>query len=266
MSGQAAIEPKVYHAGLVIMPSGVDAVVFDLPGCTGAAADEAAAREMLPIVIAEHLAWLDRHGDVTRNAFPFEVEFTERVDVEALDGISGGEFLFKAFARPVSHDDLETAVRRLGYAREDLLAVVSQLPDPVLDWCPPASAFAPDEPGSEVRSIRRVLGHIAGSDAYYAGNIGDAPWERVRPGDIPDLFDMRREAIERLDSLTPAELAGRWDRRHPWDPERVEQWTVRKALHRFIVHERFHVREIEQRLAWLLVGPPVLERSTVTPR
>lgn len=258
MSGHAAFEPTTYRAGLVIMPAGVDAVVFDLPGCTCAAKDEATAREMLPVVIAEHLAWLDQHGDVTRDAFPFKVEVTERVDVEALEGVADGELLFEAFARPAAPADVETGIRRLGYAREDLLAVVRHLPDQVLDWCPPASALALDEWETEVRSIRRILGHIAGSDGYYAGNIGYAPWERVRPGETPDLFDMRRRAVERLRSLSASELAARWERRQPWQTEGAEQWTVRKALHRFIVHERFHTREIEQRLAWLLLGAPVL--------
>jgi uncharacterized damage-inducible protein DinB len=266
MSGQAHLEPTVYHAGLVVMPAGVDAVVFDLPGCTGAARDEATVGEMLPIVIAEHLAWLDKHGDVTRDAFPFEVEVTERVDVEALDGIADGELLFEAFARPASPADVETAIRRLAYAREDLLAAVRHLPDQVLDWCPPASALAMDEWQTEVRSIRKILGHIAGADGYYAGNVGDALWERVRPGETPDLFDMRHRAIERLRSLSLAELAARWDRRQPWQTEGVEKWTVRKALHRFIVHERFHTREIEQRLAWLLLGSPVLAAAAVETR
>jgi uncharacterized damage-inducible protein DinB len=256
MSGQAQVEPAVYHAGLVIMPAGVEAVVFDLPGCTAAAPDEATALEMLPVAIAEHLAWLDQHGEVTRDAFPFEVEVAERVDVEALEGIADGELLFDAFARPVSSADVDTAIRRLGYAREDLLAVVRHLPDQVLDWCPPASALTLDEWDTEVRSIRRILGHIAEADGYYAGNIGDAPWEHVRPGQTPDLFDMRQRAIERLRSLSPAELGARWDRRQPWQTEGVEKWTVRKALHRFIAHERFHTREIEQRLAWLLLGTP----------
>jgi hypothetical protein len=261
MSGHAHVEHTVYHAGLVIMPAGVDAVVFDLPGCTGAARDEATALEMLPVVIAEHLAWLDQHGDVTRDAFPFEVEVTERVDVEALVGVADGELLFDAFARPASPEEVETGIRRLGYARQDLLAVVRRLPDQVLDWRPPASALVLDEWDTKVRSIRRILGHIAGADGYYAGNIGDAPWQRVRQGETPDLFDVRHRAIERLRSLSPAELAARWERRQPWQAEGAEFWTVRKALHRFIVHERFHTREIEQRLAWLLLGPPVLDRS-----
>jgi hypothetical protein len=263
MSGPEHLEPTVYHVGLVILPEGVEAVVFDLPGCTAAAQDETTVRQMLPVVIAEHLAWLDEHGEVTRDAFPFQVEVTERVDVRALEGVADGEFLFEAFARPASPADVETAIRRLGYARKDLLAIVRNLPDQVLDWRPPASALALDEGETDVRSIRSILAHIAGSDGYYAGNVGDSPWERARPGESADLFDMRHRAIERLRSLSPSELAARWDRRQPWQADAVERWTVRKALHRFIAHERFHTREIEQRLAWLLLGPPVKDRDAV---
>jgi hypothetical protein len=36
---------------------------------------------------------------------------------------------------------------------------------------------------------------------------------------------------------------------------------LRKVLRRTISHERFHTKEIEQRLAWLLLGVPDFSRA-----
>ena len=41
--------------------------------------------------------------------------------------------------------------------------------------------------------------------------------------------------------------------------DEIGEWTVRKALRRCIMHERAHLREIQQRLAWLVLGVPKLE-------
>jgi hypothetical protein len=38
--------------------------------------------------------------------------------------------------------------------------------------------------------------------------------------------------------------------------DRPEQWTVRKVIRRIISHERFHTKEIQQRLSWILLGVP----------
>jgi DinB family protein len=266
MSGHAAVRQTTYRAGLAFMPGEVQAVVFDLPGCQCTATYEGAVRELLPVVIAEHIAWLDQHGDVTRDAFPFEVLISERVEVDRLADVADGESLFEDDLRPVQREEVETSIRQMGYARSDLLAIARYLPHLVLDWEPPAHSVIQDDSAAGVRTVRRILGHIAGSDGYYAGNIGHAPWDGPQPGDTPDVFEQRQRAIARLRSLTEPELAARWERRHSWQTQGAEHWTVRKALRRFISHERFHTREIEQRLAWLLLGTPVLDRNRVAAR
>lgn len=257
MSGHAVVEPTVYRVGLTLGIDAVEGVVFDLPGCHATAPGEAALCAVLPVVIAEHIAWLDQHGDVTRDAFPFEVEVAERVHAAALTDIAEGEFCFEDDLRPATREDVEAAVRRMGYARNDLLAQVRHLPDQVLDWQPPASAVTQDDWAPGVRSIRGILEHIAGADGYYTGNVGSA----TRPasgGQDANLFESRQRAIERLRALPESDLGTVYERRQPWQMAGYERWTVRKALRRIISHERFHTREIEQRLAWLLVGAPEL--------
>ena len=259
MSGHALAQPHVYRVGLALRSVEVEAVVFDLPGCQCTGHDEAFVRARLPVVVAEHIAWLDQHGDVTRDAFPLKVEVVEEVDVATLQDVADGEFCYEDDLRPAGREDVETAIRRMGYARQDLLAVVRHLPEAVLDWQPPAAAVKVDEWAPEIRSIRGILQHIAGADGYYARNVGAAPVTgSLGTNAAPDLFEQRHHAVEHLRSLSGDDLGSLFERRQPWQTEGAEHWTVRKALRRLISHERFHTKEIEQRLAWLLIDAPEL--------
>jgi hypothetical protein len=261
--------PAIYRVGLVkgigsmsLEAGGVEAIVFDLPGCQCSGPDESAVRSLLPVVIAEHLAWLDQHGDVTRDAFPFAIEVVEAVDIAEMAEVAAGEFCFEDDLRPATAGAVETAMRRMAFARQDLLDIVRPLPDAVLDWEPPVEAMGKvDEWARDVRSIRGVLNHIASAEGYYARNIGSDRGAPQSEADRFDLFGQRQRALVRLRGLTEGELAAEYKHRQPWQESGYEHWTVRKALRRFIAHERFHTREIEQRLAWLLLGLPLARQD-----
>jgi len=80
----------------------------------------------------------------------------------------------------------------------------------------------------------------------------------IRAETLEEMFDLalqRQRAISRLRSLTAEECARTFRPRGRRLSE-GEEWTVRKALRRYICHERFHTREIQQRLAWLVLGIP----------
>ena len=246
-----------YHVGLTTGTGGVEACVFDLPGCRTVAPDRQAVLALVPVAIAEHLSWLCGHGEVVRDDSPFKLEVTEEVDVTTLLDVADGEFVFQDDLRPVTEEEMGSAVRRMGFARQDLLKLVGPLPEPVLDWhLPPTAAVRVDDWAPEVRSIRGIVEHIANADGYYAANVGDTPWPRMGDAERADLLGQRQRAIDRLRALTAEERSQLFQRRQPWQKEGHEHWTVRKALRRFVEHERFHTREIEQRLAWLLLGVP----------
>lgn len=256
MSGVGA-EPTVYQVGTARSKAGVEAWVFGLPGCRAIAPTRAAALEVLPVAIAEHLSWLDRHGDVTRNAFPFRFEVVE--EVEASDD---GDAVFADDLQPTSREDLEVGLRRLGFARKDLLEVVGQLPDTVLDWAAPEHIVGPCRYAA--RTIRAVLEHIAASDAALARAFSGTSDRRAAAGDqSPDIFGQRQGLIERLRALSSAELGREFRSGYEGSAKSgAELWTVRKALRYLIAHERSHTKEIEQRLAWLVLGLPHLPAAT----
>ncbi len=243
MSGQAHVAPHVYRVGLARVQDGVEAWVFDLPGCCALASSKAGACDLLPVVIAEHLAWLDQHGEVTRDAFPFDAEIVE----ETLS-----DPCFEADKAPLSADDLEAGRRQLAHSHNDLINLVRPLPDIVLDWRPPASAVMADEREPEARIIREILQHVAGSEGFYSFTITQSfPEHAVGPP--VDIFEARQRSLAAIRSLSEADQSAVF---RCSGAAGESEWTLRKMLRRTIRHERFHTKEIEQRLAWLLLGTP----------
>jgi len=196
----------------------------------------------VPVVIAEYLTWLRRHGEEVPLDDGHEVHVVEHV--EAPPGRS--EPCFAADRVPATEEEIQTPIRRMGFACEDLLALVAPLPDEVLDW----------QPTPEKWSIRSILAHIASADGYYRTSlleqepVPDPPEERF------NLALQREKAVAHLRSLTAAQRAHVFRPDWPWRNDRDQEWPVRKALRRFIYHERFHTRDILQTLAWLLTGEP----------
>ncbi len=238
--------PTTYRVGITRREGAVDGWVFDLPGCRaiGGSVDEVTA--LLPVVIAEHLAWLDEHGDVTRDAFPFTVEVDQEVTLPT------GEFVFGGDKAPFSAAALERAIAHVGFAHSDLVTRLRPLPDSILDWKPPASAVKIDAIYPDVRSIREMLPHVGESLLMYTGNVGDTP--ASAPSTPPGLFDAPHLAFERLRALGDEKRSGVFKRLNARGIE--GEWTARKALRRMVNHVRFHTREVEQRLCWLTLGVP----------
>ncbi len=234
-----------YRVGIARRADGsADAWVFDLPGCRATAGSVEDVMNLLPVVIAEHHAWLKTHGETVPDHADWRV-------VEEIEG--RGEFCFEADKAPIGDDEIEVAISRAGYAHADFVALARPLPDVVLDWRPPASAVKIDAIFPDVRSIRQMLEHVVGTEAvYYLGSLSDeAP--SVPPAEL-DGWRLQESTAQRLRGLS-AEQRSRVYRRQGRDGREM-QWTARKVIRRLITHKRFHTREIEQRLCWLTLGVP----------
>ena len=236
-----------YTVGITRREGAVDGWVFELPGCRaiGGSVDE--VRELLPVVIAEYLSWLDERGEVTREAFPLDFQVVEEVT-------STAEFCFEADKAPLSAEELEQGISRLVLTHQDLVEIVRPLPDVVLDWKPPASAVKIDNIYPDVRTAREMASHAAGSMSFFLRNIGD-PSAAVATAP-PDLFAAPETAFSRLRALSDSERSGVFRRPNPRTPGVEAEWSVRKVLRRTANHLRFHTREVQQRLCWLTLGLP----------
>ena len=224
----------------------VRAWVPSLPGCFCEAPAEGEALARMPAVIAEYLAWLHRHGEEAPS---------DTADVEVIERIvtapGRGEPCFAADRIPASEEDIERALRLMSHARQELGALIGDLPEAVLDWRPAADKW----------SIREIVSHIASAEGYYRASLLAEQPEREPPVERFDLALQREHAIAHLRSLTGEQRARVFRPTWPWREDEGEEWPVRKALRRFIYHERFHTRDIQQTLSWLLMSAPDVSRS-----
>jgi hypothetical protein len=232
----------------------VEATVFTLPGCGATAVTEAALLSLLPLSIAEFTWWLETHGDAPDTSSGFDI--LERIDA-AQTGAADGEFAYASDREPASDNEIERALRWLAFARDDLTALTVTLPDAILDWRPPDSAMARIDPWKpHALTIREILADIVGAEGYYRSGISAAP-EANGAAELANATRERERTIARLHGLAAADRSRLFRVRRPWQPEgTAEEWTARKAIRRMLSHERFHTKEIEQRLAWLLLGIP----------
>jgi uncharacterized damage-inducible protein DinB/predicted RNase H-like HicB family nuclease len=216
-----------------------------LPGCFVRAPSRAETLSRLPEAIHEYHAWLHRHGEVVP-------PLTGAIEIEvAAESTDIGPFvrgdaaaLFLPDRKPVAPDEMEGFFRLMAYSRADLLALVRDLPGDLLDWQAGPGSF----------TIGALLRHIGNAEEWYVSRLVPPDtlppeWEDDEGLPIFEFLEMeRRTAMARLRQLTDEERTsvfypGQWTS-HP-----EEAWTARKALRRFLEHEREHIGQIRDILS-----------------
>lgn len=236
-----------HHVGLEVSAGFVHGWVLTLPGCVTGGPTAEAVTSALSLAIPEYLGWLAQQGELMSPDATFEV-------VEQVQPSEIGDTIFAAELAPLTSAELDLWMRRMDYARAELLAEVAALLPAVLDWQPPERAFDRfDAWAPEVRTIRDVVAHVLSFEHYYAGGLQDGPSSGIsKRVDNPEA--LRGQTRQRL--RTPDAVAGR-----VYQPLRSglavpEEWTARKVIRRIISHERAHLAEIQQRRAWAAFGLP----------
>jgi len=234
-----------YAVYLEVAPDGLTmAHVPDLPGCIVRSPTREEAIRRLPEAVRRHLAWLRRHGEPA----PAEEEVSVEVAGEStgFGPFSSGDAaaLFPPDRSPITPQEVERYLRLMAYSRADLLALAGDLPDEALDY----RAFP------QSRTIRQILRHIGNAEEWYVSRL--LPPERLPPEwesdealPIFEFLEMeRRTAVECLRRLGEEERAGLFYPAY-WTEHPEEPWTARKALRRFLEHEREHTEEIREVLS-----------------
>lgn len=211
-------------------------------GCMWRAESQAEAEALASSAIREFYEWLRRHGEPG-----VEVPATLTIEVAAVTEIpnynhSGAAVgTWETDYMPVTDTDIATAVRRLGYARRDLLELTAGLLPEVLDWAPPG----------EKRTIRRNLRHVRNCHGWYLTRV--LGYDRVaeilpEPWPEEDSFFCLSWVMERaVNALLDLPQELRSGVYHA--PQPAEPWTARKMLRRFVEHEREHVEVVRHTLA-----------------
>jgi len=130
---------------------GTGAFVPECPGCWVFGHSPESALVKVRTAIAEWFDWLERHGErVPPQARDFEIEVAEVLRV-SYNPVEAGkpEPLFWSEIAPITRKDVVWTLKLMEYSREDLLGLVSNLPNEVLDWLPPGKP----------RTIRNCLRH-----------------------------------------------------------------------------------------------------------
>ncbi|HYG59531.1 MAG TPA: DinB family protein [Symbiobacteriaceae bacterium] len=221
------------------------------PGCIWLAPTPEAVVARGPAATGAFSEWLRRHGEAEAVTLTgtFAPRVTELQEAENFGQSGGAVGLFGPDQLPAAPDHIATAIRRLGYARRDLLELVAELPCEALDWAPPGGK----------RSIRQNLHHVRNAQGWYLTRVlGWAPVERLLPEPWPEAtFESLRWVLERCtEALLEFPQAHRTGVYRAAEPD--EDWTARKMLRRFVEHEREHVEVIRRTITAWRTGGPVL--------
>ena len=214
--------------------------VPSVPGVLAVADSSVRAVSLAIMNIARYRSWLEAHGDEAGIPRMWRGELAG--DVEAMTGDDGYEVnaTLPTDRRIVGDLEVAAAVRRLGWARTDLLVVADRIAA--------LEASAGPLPTDESRGERRpeaVLRHVAGSEAWLLGRLPgvghyDGPLDGVP---VRDALDGSRAWVtQRLDSL------GRGDAGTETTDRHGETWTLAKVLRRIQAHGIDHLWELQRRL------------------
>jgi GNAT superfamily N-acetyltransferase len=225
--------------------------MLDLVGCFTWGQDADVALSRVPSAVGAYAAWLGVHGESVPVPQTDAIDVVERAPAVFAESDPYRRELnavFEAERRPATADELEAAIRRLDFAREDLLPLLARLDawEAEHGQLPTQEADRPESDVPAERTSQEVLRHIGGAEIWLSGRL--APDRRYagapRDGD-PQAFlqDSHAWAIETVRALferDPA-VAGQ-DRRG-------EEWTLPKVLRRLVYHALDHWSELDRRLA-----------------
>ena len=223
--------------------------MLDRPGCFTWGIDRAACLASVPSAANRFVLWLTEHGDGSRPPTADAVVVVDEIAAVA-DGGYERNATFTTDDREVTADELESLIRRLGHAREDLLDLVRRVRAfesaggslPVEE----RHATAIEAGASPGRETDEVLRHIAAAETWLASRL-DRTARYAGPGrdgdPVNDLAATRAWAVDRLREVHRRDAQARGV------DGKGETWTLAKVCRRFLYHSLDHLEELDRRLA-----------------
>jgi predicted RNase H-like HicB family nuclease len=239
----------LYHAYLEVDDDGTClAHVPDLAGCTAGGQTRDAAVAALPDAIRAYLDWCGAHGDPLPDDGAIEIALAQVVSGCRPWRHGGANALFSADRAPLGDSELRTYLRRMSYARGDLLELARSIPPHKRDVAP----------GDGHLSILEVLTHLVETEIWHLSRLGQRIGVEPPPPDILDrLVDGRARAVEAILRLSPRQrdLVYIPTEQPGENPE--EGWTLRKMLRGLLEHELVHLRELQSRRLTVGTSPNI---------
>ncbi|HYR10158.1 MAG TPA: hypothetical protein VEQ60_20460 [Longimicrobium sp.] len=195
----------------------VMAHALNLPGCAAVGGSPEAAVAAFERALGDWFRFLAALGDpVPPRDAEIEVAVDEWLASDAR--IAAGETvaLFAEDLRPLSQDDAERGVRRLGDLRARLLARVRRRPEALLDAETPGGMTA-----------RQVLEELARAQWWTLSRLGATPMAEVPEKTLARLDTAMALVVDRMTTLPDDARAHRLELDG-------EEWTPRKVLRRLL--------------------------------
>lgn len=194
----------------------------DAPGAFSRGATEVAAIMKLPEEVRKFRLWsgMELSGEGCK------VEVVQRHLTGLCVKDADSEVIFDSERAPMGAGEYEDMRALVIRSAADFARLYRSLPDVETTDIPPRETFYKRIP----RTGREMYEHTNGVTSYYLGEIG-LEWEN-----LPDIYENRVRALEALekipDFLERPALEGSYG----------EWWSLRKAMRRFLWHDRIHAR------------------------
>ena len=229
--------PTTYDAYLEVEQSGRwVARILDLTGCCAYGASESEALAALNAAIPGYFAWLKRHDDYTPDMHgPFQVvpRATFRT---TMTGDYEANAFFPVDDQPMDNEELDWGLALLGWAAEDLVALMRAQPPGALEHRPAAGGW----------SVGEIVAHLARAQLWYVTRLDDPPIPppvELGPGDpVAQLLTVTSACAARLRAASN-------DERTTLHILRGEQWSLRKIVRRSVEHALEHTTQVRALLA-----------------
>lgn len=199
---------------------------LDCPGAFARGETREAAAAKLPGEVAAFCRWAGwtaPTGPVHITQEKFQPEL--RVEDGDSDILLDGERL------PMEGEEYRALRLLVVRSARDFDTLYASIPDPDYPLAPPRETFY----GAYPNTARKMFDHTNRVTSYYVGELG------VEMDDLPGCLENRLLGLEKLEAL-PGFLT---------QPPRVgsygEAWSLRKALRRFLWHDRLHARAMYRR-------------------
>ena len=205
--------------------------------CPGAFGRGAARRTAIAALTADVGAWCRWAG---RPVPPAPVKIAQEYcqpDLHIED--ADGDILLDGEEKPMTAEEYQTLKALVLRSAADLGRLYASIPDPDAPLAPARETFYGEYPNT----ARKMFGHTSSVTDYYLGELG------VNVGEmLPGCLAFRTAGLRALEEM-PGFLTA-----PPVEGSFGEWWSLRKALRRFLWHDRIHARAMYRRASALWPG------------
>ena len=225
--------------------------MLDWPGAFAWGETRAGALARVQSAVHRYNDWLAEHDEPSPEPPIGGIQIVQEVAAYRREGGYEVNAMFTEDDRTVTNREMETMIRRLAFAREDLLALVAR----VRSFIDGGGRLETEERSAEAkasgaatgRDVDGILRHVAGAETWFVSRLEtDARYEGPREPLDAFLAESRTFLVEGLQRVHQLQWRGRPT---PRADGKGEIWTLAKVLRRALYHSLDHLEELDRRLA-----------------